>query len=45
MTFPNVLVTGHQGFFTVDALREISAVTLANIACFADGTTCGNALI
>jgi D-lactate dehydrogenase len=28
MTFPNVLVTGHQGFFTVDALREISAVTL-----------------
>jgi D-lactate dehydrogenase len=25
MTFPNVLVTGHQGFFTADALREISA--------------------
>ena len=27
-TFPNVIVTGHQGFFTVEALREISEVTL-----------------
>lgn len=44
MTFPNVLVTGHQGFFTADALREISAVTLFNLTCFADGTTCGNVL-
>ncbi|MET0241274.1 MAG: 2-hydroxyacid dehydrogenase [Sphingobium sp.] len=44
MTFPNVLVTGHQGFFTIDALREISAVTLANLACFADGTACDNVL-
>jgi D-lactate dehydrogenase len=44
MTFPNVLVTGHQGFFTVDALREISAVTLSNLTCFADGTTCDNVL-
>ena len=44
MTFPNVLVTGHQGFFTVEALREISAVTLANLACFADGKPCGNVL-
>ena len=45
MTFPNVLVTGHQGFFTVEALREISAVTIANVACFADGAACENALI
>jgi D-lactate dehydrogenase len=44
MTFPNVLVTGHQGFFTADALREISAVTLSNLTCFADGTTCDNVL-
>jgi D-lactate dehydrogenase len=44
MTFPNVLVTGHQGFFTVEALREISAVTLENLACFAEGRTCGNVL-
>jgi D-lactate dehydrogenase len=44
MTFPNVLVTGHQGFFTVEALREIAAVTLANLACFIDGAPCPNAL-
>jgi D-lactate dehydrogenase len=44
MTFPNVLVTGHQGFFTVDALREISTVTLSNLTCFADGTACDNVL-
>lgn len=44
MTFPNVLVTGHQGFFTVEALREISAVTLSNLICFADGNPCGNLL-
>lgn len=44
MTFPNVLVTGHQGFFTVEALREIAGVTFANIACFQDGKTCPNAV-
>jgi D-lactate dehydrogenase len=31
MTFFNVLVTGHQGFFTAEALREISATTLDNL--------------
>ena len=30
-TFPNVLITGHQGFFTQEALEEIAAVTLDNI--------------
>ncbi len=42
MTFPNVLVTGHQGFFTVEALREISAVTLHNLSCLRDGVACQN---
>jgi len=42
MTFPNVLVTGHQGFFTTEAMREISAVTFANLHCLADGTPCAN---
>jgi D-lactate dehydrogenase len=42
MTFPNVLVTGHQGFFTVEALREISATTIANLHHFVSGTTCPN---
>ena len=45
MTFPDVLVTAHQGFFTVEALREIAAVTLANLACFARGVPCANALV
>ncbi len=30
-TFPNVLITGHQGFFTEEALAEIASTTLANI--------------
>jgi D-lactate dehydrogenase len=44
MTFPNVLVTGHQGFFTVEAMREIAAVTYANLACHLNGTPCANIL-
>jgi D-lactate dehydrogenase len=31
LTFPNVLVTGHQGFFTVEALTKIASTTFANI--------------
>jgi D-lactate dehydrogenase len=31
MSFPNVLITAHQGFFTSEALTEIALVTLANI--------------
>ncbi len=42
MTFPNVLVTGHQGFFTVEALQEISAITLGNLQDFAAGRVCAN---
>ena len=30
-TFPNVLITGHQGFFTREALHNIAETTLANI--------------
>ena len=37
MTFPNVLVTGHQGFFTIEAMREIAQVTLHNLDCFMAG--------
>ncbi len=44
MTFPNVLITGHQGFFTAEALREIALVTLGNLADFLDGHACPNAL-
>jgi lactate dehydrogenase-like 2-hydroxyacid dehydrogenase len=34
LTFPNVVVTGHQAFFTEDALAEIANITLANLAAF-----------
>jgi D-lactate dehydrogenase len=34
LTFPNVIVTGHQGFFTEDALAEIARITLANLDAF-----------
>lgn len=44
MTFPNVLVTGHQGFFTIEALREIAAITFDNLACYMAGEACGNSL-
>ncbi|HVF09942.1 MAG TPA: 2-hydroxyacid dehydrogenase [Abditibacteriaceae bacterium] len=41
LTFPNVIITGHQGFFTEDALTNIAATTLANITAFdlGHGTT------
>ncbi|TVQ42104.1 MAG: 2-hydroxyacid dehydrogenase [Wenzhouxiangella sp.] len=35
LTFPNVLITGHQGFFTTEALRAIAEVTIGNITSFA----------
>lgn len=35
LTFPNVLITGHQGFFTAEAMRAIAATTVANIESFA----------
>ncbi len=34
MTFPNVLITSHQGFFTREALLSIAETTLQNISDF-----------
>lgn len=45
MTFPNVIVSGHQGFFTREAVMEISDITLRNMACFKDGLECKNSLL
>ncbi|MEQ8517247.1 MAG: 2-hydroxyacid dehydrogenase, partial [Chromatocurvus sp.] len=42
ITFPNVLITGHQGFFTRDALQNIAETTLQNICCIRDGRDCDN---
>ncbi|MEN9468447.1 MAG: D-lactate dehydrogenase [Verrucomicrobiota bacterium] len=42
ITFPNVIITSHQGFFTREAVENIAATTLANIDEFADSGTCLN---
>lgn len=42
LTFPNVLITGHQAFFTHEALSAIAATTLANIDAFSAGQRSGN---
>jgi len=42
LTFPNVLVTSHQAYFTDTALRNISDTTLQNIADFAAGKNSPN---
>jgi D-lactate dehydrogenase len=34
LTFPNVLITGHQGFFTREAMEAIAATTIENISAF-----------
>jgi D-lactate dehydrogenase len=36
LTFPNVLITGHQAFFTQEALGNIAETTIANITAFAE---------
>ena len=40
LTFPNVLITGHQGFFTQEALEAIADVTIENATRF---EACGRA--
>lgn len=42
LTFPNVLITGHQGFFTEEALAQIAATTMHNLQCFSDEAKCDN---
>ncbi len=37
LTFPNVLITGHQAFFTKDALHNIAQTTLENVTNFEQG--------
>ena len=42
LTFPNVIVTAHQAYFTSDALRTIAEVTLANVSAFERSEKSGN---
>ena len=32
MSFPNVLVTAHQAFFTIEALTQIATITLNSVS-------------
>ncbi len=42
LTFPNVLVTAHQGFFTHNALARIASTTLSNVTAFERGAALDN---
>ena len=42
LSFNNVLVTSHQGFFTKEALSNISRTTMDNIKAFANGQDLDN---
>lgn len=44
MSFPNVLVTAHQAFFTAEAMAEIAQTTLANINAFEQGLELSNSV-
>ena len=44
LTFPNVLITAHQAFFTQEALSNIAETTLGNVAAYARGDRSGNEL-
>jgi D-lactate dehydrogenase len=44
LSFPNVLITSHQGFLTDEALTQIALVTLQNIDDFEQGKKLENAV-
>jgi D-lactate dehydrogenase len=45
ISFPNVLITSHQGFFTEEALTQIAQTTLGNIDAFEAGLPLKNAVV
>ncbi len=44
LTFPNVLITGHQAFFTREAMRTIAETTIQNIEDYSAARTSENLL-
>lgn len=42
LTFPNVLITGHQAYFTDEALRNIAETTVHNVTAFEQGQPLAN---
>lgn len=45
MTFPNVIITSHQGFFTEEALTQIALTTFENIKAFGEGSSLKNEIL
>ncbi len=44
LTFPNVLITGHQAFFTDEALTQIAQTTVGNYLALRDSLPCDRLL-
>jgi D-lactate dehydrogenase len=44
MAFPNVLITGHQAFFTREALKNIADTTMDNLSQWEKTGTCANSV-
>jgi D-lactate dehydrogenase len=42
LTFPNVIITGHQAFFTTNALENIAETTLSSISSIEQKKVCQN---
>ncbi|MGI6524487.1 MAG: 2-hydroxyacid dehydrogenase [Bdellovibrionota bacterium] len=42
LTFPNVLITGHQAFFTKEAVQNIATITIENLTALEKTGTCKN---
>ncbi|MCP9960689.1 2-hydroxyacid dehydrogenase [Streptomyces somaliensis] len=45
MTFPNVLVTSHQAYYTAEAVGQIVEATLRNVTDYAEGRRSENVLV
>ena len=45
LSFPNVVMTSHQGFFTKEALTNIAETTLKNAKAFMDGNELKNEVL
>ncbi|WJG07867.1 2-hydroxyacid dehydrogenase [Aliiglaciecola sp. LCG003] len=45
LSFPNVVITGHQGFYTDEALRQIASTTINNLMLVNQGNTDTNTFI
>jgi D-lactate dehydrogenase len=45
VSFPNVLVTSHQAFFTREAMENIAATTLGNLTDFGTGQVGNNEVV